>query len=251
MNSIRLEGMCAFHTEVGIMSKVDDLIDKYYGRLLIGEHALESNIREVLRPAGNRMLDAGCGDDAPFTRKFSAEATVVGIDLCRGLPADLRTVCGDLSQLPFRAGAFSIVFSRSVFEHLIEPDQVMSEIHRALRPGGFCVILTPNRYDYSSLVARFTPQWFHRWFVGHVYGSRSYDTFPTLYRANTPGYFKELVKAKAEWRIRKLQGLRHYPANFIFSRTLFRLGVLYDWLIAKLGWSALQPSLLIVLEKTA
>jgi SAM-dependent methyltransferase len=219
--------------------------------VLFGESALEASIRDFLRIAGNRMLDAGCGEDAPFTRKFSGEAKVVGIDLCRGLPKDLSTVCGDLSQLPFVDSSFSIIFSRSVFEHLIEPDRVMHEIYRALRPGGFCVILTPNRYDYSSVVARFTPQCFHSWFVNRVYGSHTYDTFPTLYHANTPAYFNRLLEKQAGWRIRKLKGLRHYPANLIFSRILFRLGVFYDWLIDRLGWDSLQPSLLIVLEKTA
>lgn len=233
------------------MSKVRDLIDRYYGSQLFGERALEMHIREFLRIAGNRMLDAGCGGDAPFTRKFSSEAHVVGIDLCQILPNGLSMVRGDLSQLPFNDKAFSIVYSRSVFEHLTEPDKVMDEIHRALKPGGFCLILTPNRYDYSSVVAHLTPHWFHAWFINRVYGSDTYDTFPTFYRANTPSYFRTLIGKKQGWKIRKLVGLRHYPANLIFSRILFRLGVLYDWLIAKLGWSALQPSLLVVLEKTS
>jgi 2-polyprenyl-3-methyl-5-hydroxy-6-metoxy-1,4-benzoquinol methylase len=136
-----------------------------------------------------------------------------------------------------------------VFEHLLEPDKVMDEIHRALKPGGLCVILTPNRYDYSSVVAQLTPQAFHAWFVNRIYGANTYDTFPTFYRANTPGYFKSLTQKRQGWKIRKVTGLRHYPANLIFSRVLFRLGVLYDWVIARLGLSALQPSLLIVLEK--
>lgn len=233
------------------MSSVDDLIQKYYDSVPIGERALEAAIREFLPRAGNRMLDAGCGEDAPFTRKFADEVFVAGIDLCRALPPDLPTVCGDLGRLPFADQAFSTVFSRSVFEHLVVPDQVMEEIGRTLKPGGFCVILTPSRYDYSSVVARLTPQWFHGWFVKRIYGSHTYDTFPTLYRANTPDYFRGLTERQQGWRIRKLVGLRHYPANLIFSRILFRLGVLYDWLIARLGWTALQPSLLVVLEKKA
>jgi SAM-dependent methyltransferase len=231
------------------MSSVDDLISKYYEFVPIGERALEAAIREFLPKPGSRMLDAGCGEDAPFTRKFSGETVVVGIDLCRGLPKDLPMACGDLARLPFADQVFSMVFSRSVFEHLAEPDKVMDEICRTLKPGGFCVILTPNRYDYSSVVARFTPQRFHGWFVNRIYRSNTYDTFPTLYRANTPDYFNELVQRREGWKIRKVVGLRHYPANLIFSRILFRLGVLYDWLIARLGWSALQPSLLVVLEK--
>ena len=119
------------------MNTVRDLIDKYYGSVLIGERALESTIREFLRLDGTRLLDAGCGDDAPFTRRFCNEAPVVGMDLSRALPKDLQMVCGDLSRLPFSDEAFSIVFSRSVFEHLLEPEKVMDDIHRALKPGGF------------------------------------------------------------------------------------------------------------------
>jgi ubiquinone/menaquinone biosynthesis C-methylase UbiE len=230
------------------MNPVRDLIDKYYRSLPIGERALEDTIREFM-PVGGCMLDAGCGEDAPFARKFSSEAVVVGLDLCQDLPQGMPMVRANLSRLPFTDNAFSMVYSRSVFEHLLEPDKVMDEIHRALKPGGVCVILTPNRYDYSSVVAQLTPQAFHGWFVKRIYGSNTYETFPTFYRANTPRYFKSLTQKRQGWKIRKLVGLRHYPANLIFSRILFRFGVLYDWLIAKLGWSALQPSLLIVLEK--
>lgn len=231
------------------MAAIRDLIDRYYGSTLFGEHALEIAVREFMPSPDCRMLDAGCGTDAPFMRKFSNETIVTGIDLCEALPKDMPVVRGDLSRLPFSESVFSIVCSRSVFEHLGEPDLVMDEIHRALKPGGICIILTPNRWDYSSVVAQLTPQFFHEWFVNRIYGSNTYDTFPTRYRANTPAYFRGLAERKRRWKIRRLVGLRHYPANLIFSRMLFRLGVLYDWLLAKLGWSALQPSLLVVLEK--
>jgi hypothetical protein len=36
----------------------------------------------------------------------------------------------------------------------------------------------------------------------------------------------------------------------MFSTLLFRLGIFYDWGIARAGLTALQPSLLVVLEKT-
>lgn len=232
------------------MANLDDLIRKYYGSVSIGEKALETAIREFLAQRPGKLLDAGCGEDAPFTRRFSPEAWTTGIDLCPVRPANLPLVQGDLGKLPYTDNTFSIVFSRSVFEHLAEPEQVMREIHRVLKPGGVCIILTPNRYDYSSVAANLTPYWFHAWFVKRVYGSETYDTFPTLYRANTPSYFRRLAANGKAWKVRRLAGLRHYPANLTFSRTLFRIGVLYDWLIARLGLNGLQPSLLIVLEKT-
>jgi len=231
------------------MGEVQDLIDRFYSGVPIGQRALEAAIREALAQGPTTALDAGCGMDAPLTRKFGGQVRTVGIDLCRDLPRDLPVVTGDLSKLPFRDGAFSLIFSRSVFEHLTDPDQVMDEFHRVLRPSGTCVILTPNRFDYSSIVAALTPHWFHDWFVRKVYESAAYDTFPTLYRANTPGFFRAVVKRKNTWRIRRISGVRHYPANLAFSRLLFRVGILYDSVIARAGLTALQPSLLVVLER--
>lgn len=231
------------------MTFINELIEKHYGSVVFGEAALEAAIREFLPPVRARVLDAGCGEDAPFTRRLGGDAAVVGIDLCQALPKGLQAVCGDLAFLPFPSNTFSLVFSRSVFEHLTDPDQVMEEIRRTLKPGGVCVILTPNRYDYSSVVAQCTPQRFHAWFVNRVYGSHTYDTFPTLYRANTPGYFERVAATSKGWKVRRIAGLRHYPANLTFSRILFCLGVEYDRLIARLGLRALQPSLLVVLEK--
>ena len=232
------------------MANVTDLIQEYYSGVSIGQRALEAAIRDNLALGMSTALDAGCGIDAPLTRKFGDQVRTIGIDLCRGLPKDLAVVTGDLSRLPFPDESFSLIFSRSVFEHLPEPQLVMHEFHRVLRPNGACVILTPNRFDYSSIVAALTPQWFHDWFVRKVYVSAAYDTFPTVYRANTPGFFRCLTDRNREWNIKRLSGVRHYPANLAFSRILFRFGVLYDWLIARAQLTALQPSLLVVLEKT-
>jgi SAM-dependent methyltransferase len=233
----------------GPMARVDDLIRRFYFQVPIGQRSLEAAIGEALAAGHTAALDAGCGADAPLTRKFSQLIPTIGIDLCEGLPRDLRVVTGDLANLPFHDGSFSLVFSRSVFEHLTHPDQVLNEFHRVLRPNGVCVILTPNKFDYSSVAAALTPQWFHEWFVTRLYRSASYDTFPTVYRANTPGFFRAVAKGTT-WRIKRISGVRHYPVNLGFSRILFRIGIFYDWIIARIGLTALQPSLLVILERT-
>jgi SAM-dependent methyltransferase len=231
------------------MAHIHDLIDRFYSDILFGQSALEAAIEEALTYDGIG-LDAGCGIDAPLTRKFGQRIRMIGIDLCPDLPRDLAVVTGDLSKLPFADETFSVIFSRSVFEHLTYPQQVMDEFERVLRPNGRCMILTPNRFDYSSIVAASTPQWFHEWFVRKVYVSAAYDTFPTVYRANSPWFFRSLARG-GRWKVQSILGLRHYPANLAFSRLLFRLGILYDWAIDRARLTALQPSLLVVLEKTA
>jgi SAM-dependent methyltransferase len=136
-----------------------------------------------------------------------------------------------------------------VFEHLKKPDEALNEFHRVLKPGGHCAIVTPNRYDYSSLVARVTPQSFHEYFIRNLYGRDSYDSFPVFYRANTPRYFEKHTLDMRRWTIVRISGLRHYPANLSFSRILFQIGILYDKLLAQVNCVSLQPSLLVVLEK--
>ena len=232
------------------MKPVDDLIERYYRNVSLGQSVLEETIRPLLCGGQVRVLDAGCGSNAPLVRKFACHACVVGIDLYSCSPG-LPLVQGDLAKLPFCDRAFSLIYSRSVFEHLTHPEKVLQEFYRVLQPGGVCIILTPNRFDYTSMVAALTPHKFHDWFVRRVYVASAYDTFPTAYRANTPRFFRSLVKRNPGWRLRRLSGLRHYPVNLAFSRTMFRLGVAYDWALAHARLDALQPSLLIVLEKAA
>ena len=231
------------------MRPVDDLIRKYYSDVPMGERVLADLVQEVISQKRFPILDAGCGRKAKYLRRFGPEAQLVGIDLSPQLPKDLPVVRGDLVSLPFRDNSFYFVFSRSVFEHLPKPDEVLNEFHRVLKPGGRCAIVTPNRYDYSSLVAWVTPQTFHEYFIRNLYRLGAYDSFPVFYRANTPRYFEKLALEKRKWTIVRISGLRHYPANLSFSRILFRIGILYDKLLAKMNCVSLQPSLLVVLEK--
>lgn len=232
------------------MKRVNDLIWKYYADVQLGREALSALIEGAIAQRQFPILDAGCGRHGNWVRRFGPEAHIIGMDLGSDLAKDVPVVSGDLASMPFRDASFSFVFCRSVFEHLSKPDDVLSEFHRVLKPGGRCAILTPNRYDYSSIVAALTPQVFHRFFVHGVYGNKAaYDTYPVLYKANTPGYFQRLASKKETWKIIRISGLRHYPANLAFSRILFHLGVYYDRFIAKMNWTPLQPSLLVVIEK--
>jgi SAM-dependent methyltransferase len=237
--------------ESGVLERVEDLIEAHYANVPGVWRTLEAAVRAALDEGKVPILDAGCGRDAPWVRRFDVGTQLVGIDLATALPADLPVVRGDLSCLPFADASFSLIFCRWVFEHLAEPSQVLREFHRVLKPRGICLILTPNRYDYSSLVAQCTPHWFHEQFIQRLYGQRAYQTFPTYYRANTPGFFQKFISQHPEWGIVELRGLRHYPVNLAFSRLLFRVGILYDRWIAAHGWRALQPVLLATLKKRA
>jgi SAM-dependent methyltransferase len=97
-----------------------------------------------------RILDTGCGLGMYVRafRRFSSQ--VYGIDLDpdriaqagRELP-NLQLASAE--SLPFEDGAFDVVLSHEVWEHVRDDRAAAREAVRVLRPGGRLVIFVPNR----------------------------------------------------------------------------------------------------------
>ncbi len=230
-----------------------DLYEKYYSGRKFHDSLYSEKIRQHLKP-GQRLLDSGCGRYLKFCKDFAGVAWVVGIDLESTLETDNHAVPfgvrGDVGTLPFSANSFDLVISRSVVEHLEYPERVFREFFRVLRPGGKVIIITPNKYDYVSLIAALTPYWLHRSLVSKIFQVSEDDVFPTLYRANTISAIRKALCAAGLVEI-ELETINHYPAYLMFSPVLFRIGVLYERLTSlQLFWS-LRGSLLCVSEKPA
>jgi SAM-dependent methyltransferase len=164
----------------------------------------------------------------------------------RNAPFGVR---GDLGHLPFASDCFDMVVSRSVVEHLADPCQVFREFSRILRPGGILIMVTPNKYDYVSLIASLTPHWFHQRLVSRIFGVSQDDVFPTLYRANTKSAIRRAMAASGLAE-KQLIGITHYPAYLSFSPVLYRVGILYERLTSLAFFSSLRSSILCVFEKT-
>jgi 2-polyprenyl-3-methyl-5-hydroxy-6-metoxy-1,4-benzoquinol methylase len=101
------------------------------------------------------LLDAGCGTGIE-TRNLARLAPGIrlhGIDISSvvlaGAVADreaqrVNFYQAALETLPFTAGAFDAITSHEVIEHVEDPAIVLREFFRVLKPGGFCLIATPN-----------------------------------------------------------------------------------------------------------
>jgi SAM-dependent methyltransferase len=231
--------------------KCDELYTKYYEGRKFHDTLYRERIAAHLRP-GDRLLDAGCGRYLRFCREFSPAAWVVGVDLDHAFDTENGSapfaVRADVGALPFPAGHFDIIISRSVIEHLDDPPRVFREFHRVLRPGGRIVLITPNKYDYVSVIAALTPYSWHRFLVSRIFRVPEDDVFPTRYRANTIGAMRRAMSA-AGLAERELDTINHYPAYLMFSPLLFRLGVLYERLTARRALRVLRGSILAVFEK--
>ena len=204
------------------------LYDKYYNSRKFGDTYYREAIRRNILP-GQRILDAGCGRYLKVCKEFANMAEVVGIDLESVMETNNGSapfgVRGDLGRLPFPSQHFDLVISRSVVEHLEDPRRVFGEFARVLRPGGKVVILTPNKYDYVSVIASLAPYQVHRRLCSKIFQVPEDDVFPTLYRANTPSAIRKALGAAGLIEL-ELETINHYPAYLMFSPLLFRLGVL-------------------------
>ena len=77
----------------------------------------------------------------------------------------VRIVCGDAFSLPFESGTFDVVFHQGLLEHFKNPQDILAENHRVLKPGGCVLADVPQRFHYYTL-AKHVLMFFDKWFAG-------------------------------------------------------------------------------------
>lgn len=98
---------------------------------------------------GAKLLELGCGR-GDFLRAFAAAGLdchgVDRVSSAQDLSANLKVSTCDIANepLPYADASFDVVYHKSVIEHFSSPEHLMRETHRVLKPGGKCIILTPD-----------------------------------------------------------------------------------------------------------
>lgn len=107
---------------------------------------------------GRRVLDLGCRYGA-LTSFYADGNEVVGVDIDReALDAaaerlGIETQWADLDEpLAFDDGSFDVVVIGEVLEHIREPQRLLDEARRVLRPGGTLVGSTPNGFRLKNRI---------------------------------------------------------------------------------------------------
>lgn len=91
-------------------------------------------------PEGARVLDAGSAT-APYKHHFAQ---------CKFQTADISGVVTfkcSLTSIPVPDNAFDAILCTQVLEHVVEPDKVLAELFRVLKPGGRILLTTPFFYE--------------------------------------------------------------------------------------------------------
>jgi SAM-dependent methyltransferase len=234
---------------VSLRSHLDGLYPDY------GEEWPSRAYRDaVLRYAtpSSSLLDFGAGRGKVALHGFKdvvKHSAGVDVDsaVFENMQVDETKVLGADGRIPFDDESFDVVVSAYVLEHVPEPTKVFSEVARVLRPGGAFVFLTPNRRHYVPTIARVTPHWFHVW-INERRGHQERDTFPTVYRSNTPGSVARLASAAGLTvdRMDLVEGRPEYLRSF---GPLYPIGVMYERAVnaipALAGWRVVMVGALV------
>lgn len=183
--------------------------------------------------ARSALLDLGAGAGIVDAMDFRCNVErVCGVDLDERVLANPflhEAKIGSAEAIPYAGEAFDVVFADNVLEHLPEPEKAFREIQRVLKPGGWFLAKTPNKWHYMPIAAQLTPHAFHRYY-NRLRGREHQDTFPTRYRANTSRKIHQLASASGLIvdRISLIEGrpeyLRVHPLTYA-------IGFIYERLV--------------------
>jgi SAM-dependent methyltransferase len=108
----------------------------------LANHKLVEALERASPHARGVLLDVGCGA-MPFEPLFRGAVTCyLGLDLARSpdVGGARLDVVARAEALPVRGGAVDTVLAISMINRLPEPQRMLEETHRVLRPGGMLIL---------------------------------------------------------------------------------------------------------------
>ncbi len=105
----------------------------------------------------NRLLDIGCGAGSLLKAADRAGWLAEGLDISKTAIDHVRAsgfqaFLGQLSDANYPDAYFDVVTASELLEHVPDPQSLIAEIARILRPGGLWWATTPNATGLSSQV---------------------------------------------------------------------------------------------------
>ncbi len=145
---------------------------------------------------GRRVLEVGCGAGVDLARFARNGADVVGVDLSssaidlaranfsqQGLTGEFRVANGE--ALPFSENSFDLVYAHGVVQYTADPQRLVDECRRVLKPGGEAIFQVYNRISWLNALSKLMK-------VG-----LEHDDAPVLLKFSI-GEFRRLVSGFAE-----------------------------------------------------
>ena len=182
--------------------------------------------------AGDKILDVGCGAGLATNALALKSYEVFGVDLAEGALEEakkrdttksVKYIKADALELPFENESFDSVISLDFLEHVYEPQKVITEINRVLKPGGLFFYHTFSKNWLSYLVVIKGVEWFVKNTPKnmHIYELFIDHSELTSWLKNESLSFKEVtgVRPIINRQFFKLLKNRIVPKEFKFTTT--------------------------------
>ncbi len=173
------------------------------------------------------LLDLGCGTK-PYRHEFQNVEKYIGVDVEHSGNSDTKTfidVFYDGKHLPFEDNSIDGVFSSETLEHIFNPDEIITEIYRVLKPDGMLLITCPFfwpeheiPYDYAR---------YSSFGLQHLLTSKG---FKIVHYEKTGNYITAMIQMKALYLyffINKIP-IIHSLLFVLFISPLFLIGSLLN-----------------------
>jgi O-antigen biosynthesis protein len=146
---------------------------------------------------GLDVLDIASGEGYGANLLAGKARSVIGIDISAEavehakhtyVAENLSYCTGSCSSIPLGDSCVDAVISFETIEHHAEHEAMLREIKRVLKPNGFCVISSPNKFEYSDI-----PNYSNPYHVAELYR----EEFEALLRrafSNVLMYGQSLVR---------------------------------------------------------
>ncbi len=119
-------------------------------------------------------IGAGTGRDSVYLVNLGAQVYALDYSYhalklvrkaCSDQERSLLAVAGNAFDLPLPASSVDLIFHQGFLEHFEQPEILLQEQRRVLKPGGYVIVDVPQKYTLYSLKKRIAI-WRGRWFAG-------------------------------------------------------------------------------------
>jgi 2-polyprenyl-3-methyl-5-hydroxy-6-metoxy-1,4-benzoquinol methylase len=163
----------------------------------------------------------------------------------------------------FGRGSFDLIYMEAVFEHMLQPDAMLSQARELLRPGGVLFLAVPNM---DSLSARLQGRYWawgappdHLYFYNHLNLSLLLEKHGySVIEAFARDYYHRSIPQMFSFRralnfARRLTGMAPEPYNYAYPRTVADYLLLAPYYLLypfiRRSWKHLEGSELIVFAR--
>lgn len=149
--------------------RIADQWDGWVDLERMGQHLREGLVEFGVSPSAS-VVDLGCGTGnlvLALVGHLGGQGRVTAVDFsermieqARSKVSDdrIRWVCSDAASLPLEDHSVDVVLCFSAWPHFPEPDMVLIEVRRVLRPGGVLIIWHDiSRHAVNAIHAEVSP----------------------------------------------------------------------------------------------